>query len=228
MKKATATLLLSAVAVAAFASFANAALRTPQVPFNTASLQGYLNSKDGGINVATDQDAAQTLRKTASGNSTFTLMLELAGDAANNSIGVYSNAVTPTLVTVFPGAATQGWFAVASFLSSGNVVVNLFDQDAVLQSSAVYPGVSGTDFGFFISGPNGTFYTQDYRNPGGNAQGLFFAGTGANAGTYWLAFEDIAYNSSDTDYNDAVLLLESVTPTAAEKGSWGALKARYR
>lgn len=228
MKKATATLVIAAAALLAFASMANAALRAPQVPFNTSSLQSYLNSKDGGINVAVDQDAAQTLRKTASGNSTFTLMLELAGDAANNAIGVYSNTASPTLVPVFPGAASQGWFAVASFLGSGNVVVNLFDENAVLQSSAVYPGVNGSDFGFYISGPNGTFYTQDYRNPGGNAQGLFFAGTGQNAGTYWLAFEDIAYSSSDTDYNDAVLLLESVTPTAAQRGSWGALKSRYR
>lgn len=230
MKKVTSLLVSTAVLLVAFASVASAALRVPQVAFNSGSLQSYISGVGQTINVDTDQENAQSLTKSASGNTTFTIMLELAGNAAGNTIGVYdATLAAPALVPIFPGGATQGWFAVASFLSTGNVVVNLFDNNAVFQSSNVYPGLSGANFGFYISGPGGTFYQQDYRNPGSYAQALVYAGTGSSSGTWWLAFEDLPYSGGpDTDFNDAVLLLESVVPTDAQKGTWGAIKARYR
>lgn len=229
MKKATLLLLSIAVALGVTASLASAALRVPQVVFNSASLQGYLNGVGEAINVNTDQQAVQTLQRTASGNSTFSFMLELAGNAPANNIGVYNgSAASPTLFQIFPGAATQGWFAVATFKPSGQLIVNLFDQNANIQGSSVYTGVDGTNFGFYLQGPGGTFYTQDARNAGGKPQMLFFAGTGINLGQYWLAFEDLPFTSGDVDFNDAVLFLESVTPTATNARSWGSIKRSFR
>jgi hypothetical protein len=206
-------------------------LRSPQVTIGSSpetSLQTYLTGVGESINVTTDQLDLQTWSTDVSGNALFTLMLEIAGNAPNNTYGVYNaNEASPTLFEVFPGNAGPGWFAVVSFMSGGNLVVNLFSPSAGLVGTNSYSGVNSSDFGFYLSGPGGTFYTEDGRN-GGVAQALTFAGTGRNYGDWWLAWEDLPPASSDRDFNDAVLLLESIAPVPAETKSWGALKARYR
>ncbi len=207
-----------------------AALRVPQIPVNGTSLQTYLNGVGESINVPTDQADAQEWASTVSGNSTFTMMIELAGYAASNKVGVYNgDAVSPSLFQVFPGAADAGWFAIASFKPGNKLIVNLFDATATLQSTTTYLGVNSQDFGFYLKGPGGTFYTQDVRNGGGLAQAITFAATGGNAGSWWLAFEDLPRSGvSDADFNDAVLFLESINPTPVGTTTWGGLKSRYR
>lgn len=227
-RTATTTLVLFALAVLAAPAFA--ALRVPQVAVFGGTLQGYLNSADGGINVLTDQDAAQRWSMTVSNNSTFTVQVELTGNAASNSIGIYNAAAAvPALYQVFPGAAQSGWFAIASFRTAPvRAIVNLFDINAVLQGTTTYLGADGNNFGFYLSGLAGTFYTQDARNAGSATQALAYAGTGANAGTWFMCFEETPPSASDRDFDDSVLLLESVNPTPVAKTSWGTLKARFR
>ena len=214
------------------ATSASATLRVPQVVVNGASLQTYLNSKSETINVNTDQDAGQTWASTVSNNSTFTLMIELAGNAATNTVGIYNaGVVAPPLYQVFPGAATNGWFAIASFRSAPTrVVVNLFDGSAALQGTTIYLGADAQNFGFYLQQSGGfTFYSQDSRNPGGLAQMLAYAGTGVNVGCWWLAMEDLTSSQgADYDFDDAVLFLESLNPTPVEATTWGSLKARFR
>lgn len=224
--KRFATMITGLLAVAVLAGSASAALRVPQVPVAGGSLQGYINVADGGINVLTDQNAAQRWASTVSNNSTFTIQVELGAFAPNNSIGIYNAAdPAPPLYQVFPGAATAGWFAVASFRSAPvRVIVNLFDASAALQGSTIYLNADRNDFGFYLNGPGGTFYTQDARNPGAAAYALTFAGTGINSGSWWLAFEDLG----DFNYSDCVLFLESVNPTPVSKTTWGSLKSRFR
>ena len=113
--KRSVTTLACVVALIAFAGSASAALRVPQVPVLGGSLQGYLNSVGETINVNTDQQDVQRWTSTVSGNSTFTLQVELtAGNAPANGIGIYNAGfVAPPLYLVFPGAATAGWFAPA-------------------------------------------------------------------------------------------------------------------
>ena len=95
-------------------------------------------------------------------------------------------------------------------------------------SQTFYAGVNANAFGFYLQGPGGTFYTQDSRN-GGAAQALTYAGTGQNFGDWWMCFEDLsAAGGSDYDYDDAVLLLQSVVPTPTGAKTWGAIKALYR
>jgi hypothetical protein len=214
------------------ATSASAALRSPQVTVNGASLQAYLNGKGESINVNTDQDAGQTWASTVSNNSTFTLMLELTGNAATNTIGLYNaGVVAPPLYQLFPGAATSGWFATASFRAAPTrVIISLFDQNAAFVGSTTYLGADAQNFGFYLQQSAGAvFYSQDTRNPGGLAQVLAYAGTGVNAGSWWLAMEDqTASQGADYDFDDAVLFLESVNPTPVETNSWGAVKARFR
>jgi len=214
------------------ATSASAALRSPQVAVNGGSLQAYLNSKGEAINVNTDQNAAQTWATTVSGNSTFTLMIEFAGNAGTNAVGVYNAGdAVPALYQVFPGGASDGWFAVASFKSGPDrVVVNLFDASATFQSSNTYLGATASSFGFYLQqNPGDVLYSQDARNAGSLPYVLAYAGTGINTGCWWLAMEDLtAAQNTDGDFDDAVLFLESVNPTPALNTSWGALKDRFR
>lgn len=219
------------VALVAIAGSASAALRIPQVPVLGGGLQGYLNGQGESINVLTDQNAAQRWAATVSANATFTIQVELAGNAASNTIGIYNaSAVAPALYQVFPGAATSGWFATVSFRSAPTrAIVNLLDASATLQGQTIHLGADKTDFGYYLSGPGGTFYSQDARNAGGVAQALTYAGTGINSGQWWQAWEDLAVGGgSDQDYDDCVLFLESVNPTPVNKTTWGSLKSRFR
>jgi len=213
--------------VALLATGASAALRVPQVAVAGGTLQGYLNSVGESINVLTDQDATQTWQSTVSGNTTATLMIELSGDAALNSIGLYNAGLpAPPLYQVFPGAASAGWFAVASFETAPvRVVVNLFDNFANLMGTNTYLGADASNFGYYLQGAaGGVFYTQDARNPGAAPHALTYAGTGINSGQWWLCWED----GTDQDFDDAVLFLESIAPTPVGKTTWGALKRRFR
>ena len=213
---------------------ASAALRSPQVVVNGGSLQGYLNSQGESINVSTDQQDVQSWSTTVSDNSTFTLMIELSGNAGSNTIGIYNAGdVAPPLYQVFPGAAAAGWFAVASFRSAPTrLVVNLFDASAAFQGSVTYLAgpPDANDFGYYLQQAGGlTLYSQDARNPGGVAQMLTYAGTGINVGSWWLAMEDqTVAQGSDRDFDDAILFLESVNPTPVQATTWGAVKARFR
>jgi hypothetical protein len=227
-------LFLAALALAT-ASPALAELRSPQIPVAGSSLQNYLNDPPASqtINVLTDQEHAPRWQKSASGNSAMTLMIELATNAGGNSFGLYnaSAASPPPLYQVFPGAAGANWFAVASFRTAPiRLVVNLFDQNAVIQGNISYLGIDESNFGYYIENAGGIGYSQDSRNPGDQARVLAFAGTGVNEGNWWLCFEDKDPNDpdEDSDFDDAILFIESINPTAVSRSSWGALKSRFR
>jgi len=225
---AVATAVAATVVATAEAAFP---LRVPQVTVNAGDghIQGYFNGVGESINVATDQLDAQTWSTTISGNSTFTFMLEVAGLANSNSVGIYNGngGPAPTLYQIFPGAATPGWYATAHFGVGGSLVVSLFDQNAVYQGQSAYAGVDKNNFGFYLQNGTGTYYSQDARNAG-QAHVLTFAGTGQNFGSWWQCFEDLPNNSTDNDFNDAIVFVESVNPVPTQNGSWGRLKGLYR
>jgi hypothetical protein len=223
----------ASLAVLGITSQANAFTpRVPQVPVLGGTLQGYLNSKGESINVLTDQQDAQVWSQSASGNGALTLMVELTGNAASNSFGLYNASnPTPPLYQVFPAAATAGWFAIMSFRTAPTrVVVNLFDASAALQGTTTYLGIDANSFGFYEQNINTgqILYSQDGRNPGLAAQMLAYQGTGINVGEWWLCFEDTPLAGSDQDFDDAVMVLESVNPLATVPATIGGVKALYR
>ncbi len=224
-------LAIPIVAVAAILLFASSAgafnQRNPQVPFCNGSLQAYLNANDGGINTATDQLDAQVWSTSVSGNATFTLMIELAGFAASNDIGVYNANNPAPLFLVFPGAASAGWYATAHFGAGGSLIVSLFDNNGNFMGNTAYGGANKNAFGFYLQGPGGTFYSQDALN-GGSPQVLTYAGTGQNFGDWWECFEDLPAGSGCPDYDDAVLLIQSVSPVPVNSVTWGHVKSLYK
>lgn len=232
LRMVVATASLVVLGISAVASQSNAfVLRSPQVPVLGGTLQGYLNSEGESINVLTDQMDAQVYSQSASGNALLTLMVSLTPSSNVNQIGIYNAAAAvPVLFQVLSSTTGPGSFSTMSFKPGNILVVNRFDATAAFISSTTYVGIDPNNFGFYISTVNGTFFSQDGRNPGLKAQMLAYQGTGINAGEWWLCFEDVAVNSgaSDQDYDDEILILESVNPLATEKATLGSVKAMYR
>jgi len=224
--------LLLAAAALLVAGAAHAGLRSPQVPIAGNALQNFFNARHIPINVATDQLDLQTFSAPAP-SGPLNVGPPLGGNAAGDVLGIYNAAVaTPPLYLVFPGAATTGWFATASFRTSPQrLVVNLFDSNAAFVGSATY--LAGppdpTNFGFYLQGPGtggNVLYTQDARNPGGVPQFLAYSAPGSNGQQTWLAGEDTA--GPGGDYADWIMLLNvanGVTP--ATSTTWSRVKQLF-
>lgn len=156
----------------------------------------------------------------ASGGSIATMIIEVAGNAATNTFGIYDPYNTSTMVQLFGGSAIGGAQALLSVTDTYLFSVN-FGSGVQFTSAA---------FGYYIGGPNGPlFYSQAALN-GGDDQMVAFRGDGDTIklptrpaaawgpSSYILAWEDVALAASDRDYNDMVVYVESVT-AVPEPGS---------
>ena len=218
---------LGAIALAllltALPGVASAAYRSPQVLVSGTALQSFFTSQGQLISVASAQLDAQ--RFNLAFGAPFQVLPILSPTAG---IGVYNaTPPSPPLYQVYPGAASPGWTAFASFQPTDRLVVNLFDALNVLQGTITYVGADRTDFGFYASLPGGIAYSQDARNAGGRAQMLAFNGTGVRAGLTWFAFESTP--GPGGDFADAVVLVNlTVAAVVATNSTWGRVKSLYR
>lgn len=185
---------------------------------NGSSLQTILNNitNDGSSSVDVNADQVSQDKYwalTASGTSAATMIIEVAGNASSNTFGLYDLANPSNKVTLFAGVATGGDQAAVSIKNTGAVYVNFVNTGVVFASSS---------FGYFLSGPGGTFYSDDALNPSGLDHMVSYQGKndlvtlpGLYSGTwtpneYVLAWEDLAYG--DNDFDDMVVMVESVQP----------------
>lgn len=198
------------------------ALRDPQVEFDSADLLGSFP-----IDLLFGQLDAQVWNDPVDVHTSLLLIELVKTNGPNHSIGIYDTTqpVSP-LCVVFTGTASVGWFASAYFYG-GNLTVTLFDQNAVIQGQTIYPGVNSHAFGFYIQGPAGTFYSQDSRNLG-SPHVLTYGGVGLNFGDWWQCFEASTDPTMEADFDDVVLLMQRVVPTATHASTWGRLKSLYR
>ena len=219
----------SLLALLLFAATANAALRSPQVPVSGTALQAFFTSQGQAINVNTDQQDLQTVSFAAP----QTLEIHAAiVSGPGSTLGLYNAGLAaPALYQVFPGAATNGWYSVASFRTAPTrLVLNLFDDNAAFVGSTSY--LAGppdpADMGLYLLDAGGlTFYSQDARNADG-ARLLAFSSTGALAGGTWLAWETDA--GPGGDFADAIWMLPlplALAPVPVLHANWGELKARF-
>lgn len=166
-------------------------------------------------NVTTNQAAPdEAWAIEASGSSIATIVLELAGFADQNILGVYDIYDPSKTVQLFGGAA-----------SSGSSVALSFDDTGLAYWNFTSTGVTfgGTYFGYYLQTPDSIFYSQAFLNPNGSDQMVAFQGDGDRiklpgklpgiwgSSSYILAWEDLAYDSSDKDFDDFVVYVESVT-----------------
>lgn len=173
---------------------------------------------DSSINVTTDalndsEDSYWSIN--ASGGTLSTMIIEVAGNSGTNTFGVYDSSNILNRVQLFNGPQSTDTQALLSIMANGDVKLNF-----------VLTGVqfAGNSFGYYIGVGNNTYYSDSSLNPGDMDHMLAYQGVGDTvqiggfaagpwgSGEYILAFEDLSFANSDYDYQDMVLMVESVTP----------------
>jgi hypothetical protein len=223
MKKFLTLLLLSFFLMAgnAMATYINPVSTDAGTP--NPNLQNLFNSiaKDGNIdfiatgasNDAINGDELWTLHS----GSLNTLIFEFAGQANSNYFGLYDATNKSNFVTIFAGGQSPTTQTAVSIHEDGSVYLNSTSDTGV--------DFAGNLFGYWLGTVNGpVFYSQIGLNkdaidhmvtfgPGDgqliNTPGLIEAPWGSSE--YFIAWEDLL-GGGDRDYNDMVILVESVQP----------------
>lgn len=161
----------------------------------------------------------------ASGQSANKIMLEIAGNAGSNTFGIFDKSNAGNYLQLFSGAAGAGYSTLLAQI--GNVfTATYFDAMGAFQSQSSIT-MSGNEFGYYLgatgsgpafysdptmNAPGGSLYPDGMRNMvayAGNGQ-TYLNGKAFLGGESILAWEDQAFANSDLDYNDFVVLVESV------------------
>lgn len=193
-----------------------------------SSLQQQFNditTHPGGINVYTGQANPSAYWSIGgSGASENAIVMELAGNANGNTFGIFDPTNPGTTLQLFTGPATTGYTATLYNDGNGKFTANQLDPSHHVVNSYNATFGAGNTFGYYLETPTGTFFFSDPSLNGGHPQMVAFAGNGStsitfaghtgrfNPGEYLLAWEDTSLASSDRDYNDFVVLVESVHP----------------
>lgn len=158
-----------------------------------------------------------------SGASENAIVLEIAGNANSNTFGIFDPTNSSNYMQLFSGPASTGWTSTLYNNGAGSFTVNQFDAAHGFKGGETKTFGAGNTFGYYLQTANGMFFSAPGLN-GGNAQMVAYAGNGStnltfaghtgqfNAGEYLLAWEDQALGNSDMDYNDFVVVVESVHP----------------
>ncbi len=178
----------------------------------------------GAPNVQTDQYASDELWEHAnSGNASATMIIELAGFRNRNILGIYDSANPSNYVALFDGADGSGARAGISRSFDGtNYTYTIGDLDTYAMLGQMV--TTSPTFGFYLLTPqNNMFYSESSRNADGEDHMVAYEGNGQtvdlptvgqlpwNGNGFILAWEDLMASSWDYDYNDMVLMVESVT-----------------
>lgn len=176
-----------------------------------------------------------------SGGASSTMIIELAGWNPTNVMGVYDALNPATRVALFGGAAGQGDQAELTIATNGTVTVTYKDFDPVtgdflggsFNTGTVF--TAGNLFGFYLDSTasrqpgNGVFFSDTALNTSTGDNGydhmLAYQGKGIDTvqmpgkapGTweqneFVLAWEDKLGSMTDGDYQDLVVIVESVSP----------------
>ena len=212
------------------------------------SLQGVFNDMFGtgaAPNTVTDclADPGDSLWHTESSVGSATILVEIAGNAGGNTLGIYDSTSTLNSLEIFSGpagASSRAFITVSGSPGAFQVQVDRFSGNTFVGSvSSVF---ASSSFGFYLQQPASAggerFYSESSRNAGRNGDPnakdymYSYIGNGAtflNGSTYapgmvkgtkfdgsdaLIAWEDLR-NSSDGDYQDMVVLLRDIVPSPA-------------
>lgn len=214
---------LKFVLFATLLALAPLAVADPFNPFNTrpvpvlsgpaseTPLQNILNSEcPGCFHVINDQESAGYWRLVSPGAIAPLIVVEWAGWAGSNIVGMFSGNVVHD---IFLGSASGGTAALVQWTSatSGTIL------GGPGVNSGPFSGISYLGFGFYLrpQGQTTYFYTADDLNPNDSPQAVAYRHPVSN--TWWIAFEDqLVRNGNlpqwEPDYNDLVLRVESIYP----------------
>ena len=205
----------SALAVNAFA-VPGAALQSVLDNITVVPANSSLNASTDFIAEGSDDYWAIT----GSGGSVETVVIELGAFAGLNKFGIYDAANSANKVQVFAGVASAGDQAVVSIAADGSVFVNFVDTGI---------NFAGNNFGFYLDSTaggagGGVFYSDTslnsdsfdhlYAYAGNDSDVIQLPGKAPGVWTdseYLLAWEDIV-GGGDQDFDDFVVMVESITP----------------
>lgn len=166
-----------------------------------------------------------TFQIEASGAATSTMVIEVAGFATSNTFGIYDLSNPANTLQLFSGSNSSGNQVFLSLSDTFEFTAFQISPAFVIATAQF----NSDEFGYYLSGPGGTFYSQASLN-GGDDHLVMFQGDGdtiklptRDAGpwgssSFILAWEDQALAGSDKDYQDMVIYVESIAPVP-EPGS---------
>jgi hypothetical protein len=232
--------LVSILAGAALMMAATSAIAIPNLGGESPDLQSIFNTVGlSSYNVTTRYmaDGSDKLWNiTGTGNSVASMIVEVAGLKDSNIFGVYDSSNPNNKLVLFQG--TQG--ATYNTGPNSSISLQVFGNnffasgfDLFLLQPFFRSAVFGsTTFGYYLQTPNDTFYSDTALNiadnfdhmlayKGDNTSAVTFGGHSGlfTNNEYILAWEDLLAASSDKDYQDMVLMVESVTSAVPEPGT---------
>ena len=190
-----------------------------------------------GLNIYNGQYTPSSNWQIGATTGSFSIILnEIAGNAGVNTFGIYDPNHPGNMLELFSGPDSAGAKGTLVYNGGGNFQFALFGQPA---TSATF--TDGASFGYYLSTPTGFFYSNPALNNSAGEAGNPYAdgmhhmvayqggnGTKINGATllsneFLLAWEDTPFANSDLDYNDFVVLVESVhsVPEPAVLGMFG-------
>ncbi len=168
---------------------------------------------------------------TAAGGSVATMVIEISDYSGVNTFGLFDRANPANFVTVFDGASAAGTDsgkATIYFQAGGVVKVSRLDVGLVDQAVFISPQFGfflDSSDGFYSGAPGGIWYSDSSLNTdqadhmlafqGNNSDKVQIAGNDPRTWTdneFILAWEDVTWSASDHDYQDFILMIESVEP----------------
>ena len=193
------------------------------------SLQQQLNdmtTSGPDINVYTGQYTPSSYWSIgASDSSVNKILLELAGNASTNTFGIYDPSNPANYLQLFSGPATAGYSTLLTQVGN-TFIATYFNGSGHFEGQSEIT-INGNVFGYYLGAASATptFFSDPTLNeagggtyPNGMHHMVAYAGNGQTylngksflSGEYLLAWEDLPWGSSDLDYNDFVVLVESV------------------
>lgn len=167
------------------------------------------------VDVANDQYADDAVWQVSSafGFGTGMIAIELAGYAGSNRLGLYDINNASNRLQLFGGADSSGAVTNFSLGADGRVYRNFADSGVIF---------SGSQFGFYLETPDGTWFSQSNLNADQSDHMVAYQGEGdwiqtTLGTTYWgpnlfmLGWEDLTSSRWDQDYNDMVVLVRDVS-----------------
>lgn len=218
-------LIVSAIALCAWAGSASALVNPvssdPGDPNLQSILDGITTSPAGASSINAYEDYMDDgldsyWSVTGAGGAFSTFVVEIAGNANSNTFGVYDRANPDNWVELFSGPDTTGAQTTLTIKDDGSVFTSLTDTGI---------DFAGNAFGFYLGTSDGPRFYSDSLLNGGSDQMVAYQGNDSdmikiadNAPGVWtkdeyiLAWEDVLYAESDQDFNDLVVIIESVIP----------------
>ncbi len=191
----------------------------------------------GHYDVEADQQNAAYWTHSAVGANSQYVFTDIGFGVDGGSLGIYSSA-TGEMLELFDNSGVAS--ASVGFLADGSAYSVQYDADGLELNQTAIAGF-GDIFGFYVTydGRN-YFYSDPTKNPDYVAGGatysdwmLSFQGDGTITNDYngfaggefgtndWLiAFDGILHGAGQLDFNDAVILVESVKPVPLPAAVW--------